>query len=455
MTPLLTKRGLIETSTLVLWPPGNRIRQILNWTLVAGVCTVLGFGPLAFGAVQPWSIAVLEVAVSFLVVIWAARETVSGDFHIINNQLYIPIALFAGIVLIQISFHLTAYWYITWTKGLLWASYAGLFFVVSQVFHQRRPLFVFGLFCAGYGFLLALFAIIHQFTSNGKIYWVVPNRHGGWIYGPYVNHAHYAGLMEMLAPFALVFALTNWVGRSGRAFFLFATIVMSSTIFLSLSLGGMIAFSAELAVLSLVLIRGTRVLFRGSRPAYGEIVIVILLCIVLTIWLAWLRPVGLIDRLARLLNPISDAGVTGRVTIVRDTLKMLRDRPILGWGFGTFPVVYPAYRSFFTNLWVNEAHNDFVQTLAETGVVGFIFAVSFLVLLCRKGIHNLKHWRSDIQSSIALAAFLGCIGMFVHSFFDFNLQIPANAAFFFALSALVTARFSKSEVKYDLDRMRG
>jgi O-antigen ligase len=419
---------------------------------VAGVSAVLGFGPLAFGAVQPWSIAVLQVTVSFLVVIWAARETASGDFHVIKNQLYLPMALFAGVVLIQISFHLTGYWYITWTKGLLWASYAGLFFLVSQVFHQRRPLFVFGFFCAGYGFVLAMFAIIQEFTSNGKIYWVVSTQHGGWIYGPYVNHAHYAGLMEMLVPFALVFALTNWAGRSGRAFFLFAAIVMSSTIFLSLSLGGMIAFSAEIAVLSLVLFRGSRLLFKGPRPVSGEILIIVLLCIALILWLAWLRPAGLMDRLARLLNPISDAGVTGRVAIVRDSLRMLRDRPALGWGLGTFPIVYPSYRSFFSNLWVNEAHNDFVQTLVETGVIGFIFAASFLVLLFRRGLHNLKHWRSEIQSSMALAAFLGCIGILVHGFFDFNLQIPANAAFFFALSALVTVRFGKSKLDHNLDR---
>jgi O-antigen ligase len=426
--------------------PPSRIHQILNWALVIGICLVLGFGPLAFGAVQPWSVCVLEMAVSLLVVIWVARETASGGFRIINNQLYIPMALFAGVVLIQISFHLTAYWYITWTKGLLWASYAGLFFLASEVFHERQLLFVFGFFCAGYGFLLALFAIIQEFTSNGKIYWVVSPRNGGWIYGSYVNHANYAGLMEMLIPFALVFTLTNWTGRAGRVFFLFTAVIMSSTIFLALSLGGMIAFSAELAVLSWVL-------FRGSRSAYGEISIVALLCIALILWLVWLRPAGLMDRLASLLNPTSDAGVTNRVAIIRDSLRMLRDRPVLGWGLGTFPIVYPSYKSFFTNSWVNEAHNDFVQTLVETGIVGFTFAASFLVMLWRKGIRNLKHWRSDIQSSMAFAAFLGCIGILVHGLFNFNLQIPANAAFFFILSVLVTSsRFSESKVIHDLDR---
>ena len=447
--PLLqAKRSAIDTLPVPRSVPACRVSQWLNYLLLAGICCLLAFGPLAFGAVQPWSICILETAVSFLIVIWAAGEVANGAFHITPNPLYIPMALFAGVVLIQIAFHLTAYWYETWSAGLLWASYAGLFFLVSQVFYKQPWITVFGFFCVAYGFLLSLFAIIQQFTANGKIYWVVSNRYGGWVYGPYVNHAHYAGLMEMLVPFPIIFAIVSWGGRSGRAMFLFVAVVMSSTIFLSQSLGGMIAFTAELGVLCLIL-------FRNRRSAYREILLLGALCIALIAWLVWLRPPGLMERFARLLNPISDAGATGRVAIVKDSLRMLRERPFLGWGLGTFPVVYPSFRSFFTNLWVNEAHNDFVQTLVETGIVGFTFAGVFLALLCRQGIHNLKHWRNDTQSSLALAAFLGCIGLLVHGFVDFNLQIPANAVFFFALAALVTSRFKKPELNREIPRTRG
>jgi len=413
-----------------------------------GICSLLGFGPLAFGAVQPWSICALEVAVAFLLVIWAARVVLNGEFHIITNPLHIPIALFAGVVLIQIAFHLTAYWYATWSAGLLWAGYAGIFFVASQVLCRQPWVSAFGFFCVAYGFLISLFAIVQQFTSNGKIYWVVSNRYGGWIYGPYVNHAHYAGLMEMLVPFAIVFAIVSRAGKTARALFLFAAVVMCSTIFLSQSLGGMIAFSAELAILLLIL-------FRNRRSAYREILLLGALCLALIVWLTWLRPPGLVERFARLLNPIADAGATGRVAIVKDSMRMLRERPFLGWGLGTFPVVYPSFRSFFTNLWVNEAHNDFVQTLVETGIIGFAFAAAFLTLLCREGIRNLNDWRSDTQSSIALAAFLGCIGLLVHGFVDFNLQIPANAMFFFVLAALVSSRLNKPESDREFGRTRG
>jgi len=37
---------------------------------------------------------------------------------------------------------------------------------------------------------------------------------------------------------------------------------------------------------------------------------------------------------------------------------------------------------------------------------------------------------------MTVAALLGCVGVLVHSFFDFNLQIPANAALFYVLCAL-------------------
>lgn len=426
----------------------GRAGQILQLLLVAGICAVLGFGPLAFGIVQPWSVCVFETATASLIVVWAAREVANGGFHIVPNELYLPMALFAAVVLAQISFHLTAYWYATWSKGLLWASYAGVFFLVSQAFREKLWASVFGFFCAGYGFLLSLFAIVQQFTSNGKIYWVVPNRYGGWIYGPYVNHAHYAGLMEMLVPFPLIFAITGRAGRPMRVFFLFAAVVMSSSIFLSQSLGGMITFAAELGLLSLIL-------FRSKRSSYREILLLGALCGALAAWLVWLRPAGLVDRMARLLNPISDAGATGRFAIVKDSMKMVQQRPVLGWGLGTFPLVYPSFRSFFTNLWVNEAHNDFVQTLVETGIVGFACALFFLFLLCRAGIRNSRHSHDNTQSSFALAAFIGCFGLLVHGFVDFNLQIPANAAFFFALAALTTTVSQPGDANHSVVRMRG
>lgn len=422
--------------------------SIFDYVLGIGIYGLLAFGPLAFGAVEPWSICILEVGVAVLLVIWFAKEFVcGGKFHIASNPLFAPMVLFASLVAVQVIFHRTAYWYATWEEALLLASYGGLFFLVSQIICQEKWITSFGFFCAGYGLLVSLFAIIQQFTGNGKIYWRVITHHGGWIYGPYVNHAYYAGLMELLVPFPIVLTISRRMARTSRAFFLFASVIMASTIFLSESLGGMIAFSIEVAILLLFL-------FHHRSFAGREVFLLGFLCLALIVWLVWLHPAGLVDRIARLLNPIQDAGATGRVAIVKDSMRMVYQKPILGWGLGTFSVVYPSFRSFFTNFWVNEAHNDVVQVLVETGILGLVFAGVFFLLLCREGFYRLNNWRVDTRSGVRMAAFLGCVGLTAHGLVDFNMHIPANAAFYFAMSAIAATNFSRFRSHHEYGQTR-
>jgi O-antigen ligase len=100
---------------------------------------------------------------------------------------------------------------------------------------------------------------------------------------------------------------------------------------------------------------------------------------------------------------------------------------------GTFPTVYPQFRSFYTNTFVNAAHNDYLQLLTETGVVGFALAIWFVVSAIRPALSKIRNWQSDVNGTVSLAALLGICGILVHSFVDFNLQIPANAMFFYIL----------------------
>jgi O-antigen ligase len=88
-------------------------------------------------------------------------------------------------------------------------------------------------------------------------------------------------------------------------------------------------------------------------------------------------------------------------------------------------------------LWIDYAHNDYLQALAETGLVGAVFIASALALFLRLAFRDLPHAASD-GGWIRLGAALGCCGLLVHSFFDFNLHIPANAAWFAVLAGLAT-----------------
>jgi putative inorganic carbon (hco3(-)) transporter len=120
-------------------------------------------------------------------------------------------------------------------------------------------------------------------------------------------------------------------------------------------------------------------------------------------------------------------------------LRMFLKRPVLGWGLGTFPIVYPQFRTFYTNFFVNEAHNDYLQLLVETGLVGFATMLCFIVIVYKHALGKISHWTSDVSGASALACLLGLSGILVHSAVDFNLQIPANAALFYVMCALAAS----------------
>jgi len=413
-----------------VFEPESQLVRALDGALVASLCLLLAFGPLAFGAVQEWAMCTLEVGAAACLGLWVVRTLARGVPEVHGNALFVPILLFAALVCVQLLSGHTAYWSATWRKGLLWAAYGVIFFIATQCLRRTVWVRSFTFFFTAFGFLVALFAIIQQFAGNGKLYWVVPNRYSGWVYGPYVNHAHYAGLMEMLVPIPLVFAMMNRWQKSQRVLFAFAALLMASTIFLSHSLGGIVAFGVQMVFLAILV--GVR---ERSR---GQVLLLLLMAVLLAVWLTILSPGGISDRIARLHDPLSKAAARDRLPIAKDSLKMIAARPMLGWGLSTFPAVYPSFRSFYTNFFVNEAHNDYVQTAVETGLVGFAIVRGFIGLFYRASLRRIERWPTDIRSAMSLAAIIGVTGILVHSFCDFNLQIPANAALFFTLAALAT-----------------
>jgi hypothetical protein len=64
--------------------------------------------------------------------------------------------------------------------------------------------------------------------------------------------------------------------------------------------------------------------------------------------------------------------------------------------------------------------------------------LTFVVMLYRRALHNLVRGSIDHNRSIQLAALTGCTGLLIHGLWDFNLQIPANAAWFFVLAAIAS-----------------
>ena len=405
----------------------------LDSILLYGTFALLMFGPVAFGAVEPWSIFVLEIGSTLLTLLWLGKQWLDGEINIRWNPLFLPMAAFALLILAQLIFRRSAYAHDTISQALLYCAYAMLCFLSGQTLirgsQAKKLTFIFIV----YGSALAALALLQGVSSNGKLFWIRQPRLGGWIYGPYVNHNHYAGLMELLVPIPLVFSLSSMASSRERGIAGIAAAVMAGTIFLSGSRGGMLAMVVELLILGTLLIRQKK----GLRIAIGVGTFLLVLGTLLT----WLGGKELTQRVSTISSETrSEISGGMRLSIDHDSLHMFRIRPILGWGLGTFPVVYPQFRSFYTNFFVNEAHNDYLQLLTEMGLLGFATMIWFLVLVYRTALRKIAKWTSDVGSAVTLACMLGLTGILIHSFIDFNLQIPANAAIFYVFCTTAAAQ---------------
>jgi O-antigen ligase len=404
----------------------------LGAIVLYGTFGLLMFGPLAFGTVEPWSIFVLQTGAVILSILWLAKQWLDQEITLSWNPLFVPMAAFGLLIVVQIVFKASAYLHDTISGAMLYVTYGLLCFLATQTLIRTAQARRIAVILALYGFALAAFALLQAVSPNGRIYWTRIPRMGGWIYGPYVNHNHYAGIMELLVPIPLVFSLSRLVPERGRILAGIASAIMIGTIFLSGSRGGMIAIFAELAVLATVL-------FRQKRPVRIAIAAVAF-TVVLVSLLSWLGGKELTARVSSISSEARTEISGGmRLSIDRDAIQMFRHKPVLGWGLRTFPVVYPQFRSFYTNFFVNEAHNDYMQLLTEMGLAGFGVMVWFLVVLYRRALGKIANWTTQITGAVTLACMLGVTGILMHSFFDFNLQIPANAAWFYVYCSLAAA----------------
>ena len=413
-------------------PQTSRGPRLTNSMLLAAAGSVLLAAPLVFGAVEPWSIFALEACAVLLLVAWTFRQCLNEQLDVINNVLYLPMAAFFALALLQ-WIGTTAYRYVTYRHLLLYAAYGMFAFVTTQTLRRSSQFEWVGKIVTAYGALLAAFAILQGIAPNGKLYWIWPLEQGGEIYGPYVNHNHYAGLMEMLTPFPLVLAATRFTDGNRKLVVMAIAALMAGSIFLSGSRGGMLAVVVQVIALAFLLVRSRNSNWRQSLVLGGFLLLIVASMV-------WLGGNELSHRLASI-HTETRTEITGgmRISIDRDCLRMFLKRPVFGWGLGTFATVYPGFRSFYSTFFVNQAHNDYLQLLVETGLLGFGIGIWFLVLVFRQAARKLKDWTETSTGALTVAALLGCIGILVHSLLDFNLQIPANAAIFYVLCAIAAS----------------
>ena len=395
-----------------------------------GLCLLLAFSVLAFGAVQVWSESLLEIGAALLFLFWAWLAYRSPEPKISWNPLNWPLLGFIGIGLLQLLFHGTAYAFLTRMELLKLAAYFLFFFLLAQAFRTRAELSMLAWFLVLFCFAVSLLAIIQHFTSGGEIYWIRSLKIEGDPYGPYVNRNHFAGFVELTAPVGLALLAFRGVRRDLFPLTTLLTIVPVSAIVLAGSRGGIISFALEIGVLAL--------LVRNQRAVHGgRVAVVALVAAVTLLLISWVGAGLAVERFSTL-SP-HDTSLDRRVSMFRGAEHIFVDHPVKGCGLGTLVAVYPRYETAYDGRVVEHVHNDYIETLAETGLLGGFVGLIFLGTLYREARKNFTAEQAHFSQALHAGAIVAISGLLLHSFVDFNLQIPANAMLFLLQAFFATS----------------
>jgi O-antigen ligase len=298
-----------------------------------------------------------------------------------------------------------------------------------------------------YGLSMAVFALIQYFAWDGKLLWVRPTAAFS-VFGPFVNRNHFAGYMEMLLPLPVALIVVRYGRSELRLFYAFAAAMMGIAAVVSLSRGGMISILVSLMFLLFMSVRLPKAGPKSEQnlaPAPTQLSFylsqgfaVLAIVVAITAGILWIGAAPVIDRVAESIDTGVDLSAINRSAIWSDTWSVFRASPILGSGFGAFQTVYPLYGRSDGAQVVAQSHNDYLQVLADCGIVGAAIALVFIALLFRATFRGARS-SDPLVAAIAAGSGAGIFAILVHSLFDFNLQLPSNALLFLLLCAVVSS----------------
>ena len=352
---------------------------------------VLWAGILAMRVEPRWALTAFETALFTLAAVAIIRQRFALRVHPIG-------ALLAAVVLwglLQVAAGISVDAQRTLESSLDWAANCAAFCLALRLAGDRAVRQKFLTAQLIFSLLVAIGAVIDFFTLGSL--------------GPFVYRNQFAAFLEPALGLAIAAAIGDrkrslvWVFIAAA---LFASVVAAGS-----RAGSAICLALLIALPVLAYARGVisgrslaRVIVLGAASA-GALVAV---AGWQTIWERLQEP-----------HPYSL-----RADLNRSSLAMVRDRPVAGFGLGTWSAAYPKYALYDDGTFVNQAHDDWAQWAVEGGVPLFLAMLAVVAMLAPRAARSL--WG------------IGVMAVFVHAAVDYPFeQRPALAAYFFALMGVL------------------
>jgi O-antigen ligase len=445
-----------------------------RWRVLA-IAVLLAWGALAFGAVYPWAFAPLFAGAALLgIVLCASPGEPASRFE---RRAALALAAISVVPLVQL---------VPLPAGVLAAVSPGTDAILREIrigypmFRPWHPLSIVpsatlvGLAAAAslsvllvglsrrmtgeearrivraiawIGLVMSVAGLVQQAMWNGRIYGVWQPRQVGEPFGPFVNRNHFAGWVLMALPLVAAYAgarlarglqaargggRVRWLASPDGTHALlaaFAAAVMAVALVMSLSRSGVVCLAAATTVTLVVIARRRRAAL--AVLAAAALIAVIAVGVAST---------G-VDRLTARFGHEDVATFGDRAGVWSDTWRIARRFPLAGTGLNTFGHAALVYQTTRMEVHYREAHNEYLQILAEGGVllaVPALLAGIAFARLVRRRFREVEPGSTDYW--LRVGAVTGLAGIALQSLADFSLQMPGNALLFVVVLAIAARR---------------
>ena len=458
-----------------------------------GVIGLVVFSPLPAASVHEWSILVIQLTAIALTIIFFGGIRESRDESPLSNALRWPKYLFVGfwiIIIFQLipfpkwitrilspntyAFHelhapdfssvkfmsLSLVPAHSFKTALALLSYFLIGFLIvktitrrSQILRMFFVIYFMGIFEAVSG-LLQLRGFNPYAPFFGKITGLE------YVSGSFVNRNHFAGYLEMIIPVSLglifaqfdlfSFSRMKWkeklVRLSDRNVSI-ALLLLFGMILMCLSLVFTRSRSAVFVLIFVFILFFFLIVWRSGQNKEQKksirIFLVSFFCIILLLSLL----IGMDTTLKRF--SLETLSQESRPRIWAETLKIFSGYPVFGSGLGTFAALFPNMEGDGRLAKVSHAHNDYLEYLSETGVLGAAFIIGGIFVIFFGSFKFWQQRRHPMVRGLGLGGIVAIVAILAHGVTDFNLHIPSNMLLFSVILSLtlvtVTYKRSKNE----------
>ena len=358
------------------------------------------------------------------------------------------------------------------------AIYFSLFWLLVTSLTSSMPIVSFKFLLSRIWFIVAFYLLTAKLFENGKniekyiwlytlpliivIFYTI-NRHleyGLWdkhaanfVPNPFYNdHTAYGAALAMYIPFLFGFSFTRIYSPGVKIFI---------RIVLGILLIGLILSYARAAWLSIIVASAVWIFMRLKlkfKPLFIALCVTISLVFIFqTQILMYLErnntesSANLGEHISSMTNISSDASNLERINRWSCAIRMFKDKPVLGWGPGTYMFNYAGYQLTAERTIIStnsadggNAHSEYLGPMAESGILGLISFVILISVVMYTAVHAYTRTIDKRLKTLVMSALLGLITYFIHGTMNNFLDTDKLSVPFWGFTAIIVAVYIHS-----------